>query len=131
MMDPERPRDVPGPSDDLRSWLSERACLMVLDDVSLADEARPLLVGAAGRPTVVIARDVKVADDLAVPAVRLEADGPRAIPGPDRVPRRHPARPWRAGLGPSTCRGRRPVAPGPGSPLCGRLLPRRPLAGAA
>jgi NB-ARC domain len=76
MLDPERPRDVPGPSDDLRSWLSERACLMVLDDVSRADDARPLLVGAAGRPTVVIARDVKVDDDLAVRAVRLEGMDP-------------------------------------------------------
>jgi hypothetical protein len=76
LRDPERPRDDPDPSDNLRGWLSERACLMVLDDVSLAEEARPLLVGAAGCPTVLIARDVKVADDLAVPAVRLDAMDP-------------------------------------------------------
>ena len=61
---------------DLRGWCSRRACLMVLDDVLSAEGARPLLVGAAGCPTVLIARDVMVAVDLAVPAVRLDAMGP-------------------------------------------------------
>jgi hypothetical protein len=75
MEDPQS-HDRYDPSSDLPDWLSDRACLMVLDDVSLVEAARPLLVGAAGCPRVLIARDAQVADDLAVPAVRLDAMNP-------------------------------------------------------
>src|SRR4051794_1019643 len=74
LTEPDRPPDAP--SEDLKAWLSERACVMVLDDVGLAERARPLVVGAGACPTVLIARDVQVAVDLAVPAVRLGAMDP-------------------------------------------------------